>query len=231
MSTEKLIAPIETEYNGYKFRSRLEARWAVFFDTVGIKYEYEPDGYYYTEGYLPDFYLPKDDMYVEVKPDRENAIPELEKAIDNCCITTRRPLVLLSEVPYVTDKTGSWLFNCFYYHPTCQVIWWQPTMIYVSEDTVCGGFDSELSYLVKNSRSAFRNQLPIPFKGIGLQDYAKKFPELFKGGVIGEASPEVIEYYLNTSNFCPGSKAGSREINCFKKARQARFEHGKKGND
>lgn len=34
----------ETEYNGYRFRSRLEARWAVFFDVLGIKYEYEPEG-------------------------------------------------------------------------------------------------------------------------------------------------------------------------------------------
>lgn len=25
---------IQTEYNGYLFRSRLEARWAVFFDAL-----------------------------------------------------------------------------------------------------------------------------------------------------------------------------------------------------
>ena len=31
-----LIKAIETEYNGYKFRSRLEARWAVFFDALGV---------------------------------------------------------------------------------------------------------------------------------------------------------------------------------------------------
>jgi hypothetical protein len=35
------IKPIETRYNGYRFRSRLEARWAVFFDTLGIEYQYE----------------------------------------------------------------------------------------------------------------------------------------------------------------------------------------------
>ena len=39
------IKPIETIYNGYRFRSRLEARWAVFFDKIGIKYQYEPEGY------------------------------------------------------------------------------------------------------------------------------------------------------------------------------------------
>lgn len=51
---------IETQYKGYRFRSRLEARWAVFFDTLGVKWEYEKEGYNLDgEGYyLPDFYLP-----------------------------------------------------------------------------------------------------------------------------------------------------------------------------
>jgi hypothetical protein len=34
-----VIKTIETIYNGYRFRSRLEARWAVFFDAMGIKYD------------------------------------------------------------------------------------------------------------------------------------------------------------------------------------------------
>ena len=51
------IKPIETEYNGYRFRSRLEARWAVLFDALGVKYEYEPEGFELPSGkkYLPDF--------------------------------------------------------------------------------------------------------------------------------------------------------------------------------
>ena len=50
---------IETEYKGYRFRSRLEARWAVFFDACGVRWEYEPEGYVLTDGqyYLPDFLL------------------------------------------------------------------------------------------------------------------------------------------------------------------------------
>ena len=53
------VKPIETHYDGYKFRSRLEARWAVFFNALGIKYEYELEGYDLGEAgwYLPDFYL------------------------------------------------------------------------------------------------------------------------------------------------------------------------------
>jgi hypothetical protein len=55
--SNKKIKPIETIYNGYRFRSRLEARWAVFFDALGVEYEYEPEGFELPNGgrYLPDF--------------------------------------------------------------------------------------------------------------------------------------------------------------------------------
>ncbi len=47
---------IETRYKGYRFRSRLEARWAVFFDALGLTWEYEPEGFELKSGrYLPDF--------------------------------------------------------------------------------------------------------------------------------------------------------------------------------
>lgn len=71
---------IETHYNGYRFRSRLEARWAVFFDTLGVRYEYEPEGFELDDGtwYLPDFRvkcygtrgdfdMDPFDLYIEVK--------------------------------------------------------------------------------------------------------------------------------------------------------------------
>ena len=44
------IKPIETQYNGFRFRSRLEARWAVFFDVIGLKYEYEVTNYKKSRG-------------------------------------------------------------------------------------------------------------------------------------------------------------------------------------
>lgn len=65
---------IETRYKGYRFRSRLEARWAVFFDALEIPWEYEPEGFEISTGsrYLPDFkLLPQGevpDIYVEIKP-------------------------------------------------------------------------------------------------------------------------------------------------------------------
>jgi hypothetical protein len=64
------IKAIETVWKGYRFRSRLEARWAVFFDALGLRWEYEPEGFVTSAGwYLPDFYLPQMDLWVEVKPD------------------------------------------------------------------------------------------------------------------------------------------------------------------
>ena len=36
---------IGTKYGGCYFRSRLEARWAVFFDHLGIEWLYEPEGF------------------------------------------------------------------------------------------------------------------------------------------------------------------------------------------
>jgi hypothetical protein len=65
-----MIKAIETKYNGYKFRSRLEARWAVFFDALKIPYEYEYEGFDLDDGcwYLPDFYLPEWKAWIEIKP-------------------------------------------------------------------------------------------------------------------------------------------------------------------
>ena len=50
------ITPIQTRWKNYFFRSRLEARWAVFFENMGLDWEYEPQGYTVNgQGYLPDF--------------------------------------------------------------------------------------------------------------------------------------------------------------------------------
>ena len=78
------ITPIETRYQGIFFRSRTEARWAVFFDHLGIEWEYEKEGYELSiDGgrvwYLPDFWLPEFMSFVEIKGDRPTNA-ELKKA-------------------------------------------------------------------------------------------------------------------------------------------------------
>jgi hypothetical protein len=60
---------IETEYKGIMFRSRLEVRWAKFFDRMGWEWEYEPID---LNGYIPDFILKfKEPLLVEVKPEMD----------------------------------------------------------------------------------------------------------------------------------------------------------------
>lgn len=106
------IKPIETQYKGYKFRSRLEARWAVFFDSAKIRYEYELEGYEMDGGirYLPDFYLPDYDLHAEVKPSLEAlSFQELEK-IDRFSMCPDKKVLLICGTPtnqkmYVLDGT------------------------------------------------------------------------------------------------------------------------------
>lgn len=63
-----VIKAIETRYKGYRFRSRLEARWAVFLDALNEEWQYEPEGYDLPSGrYLPDFWLPRMDLWLEIK--------------------------------------------------------------------------------------------------------------------------------------------------------------------
>lgn len=60
---------IRTFYKGIWFRSKLEAEWAKFFDSLNIPWVYEPDGFLFSDGtkYLPDFWLPDSKQWFEVK--------------------------------------------------------------------------------------------------------------------------------------------------------------------
>jgi hypothetical protein len=64
------VKAIETVYGGYRFRSRIEARWAVFFTRLGLEWEYEEQGYQLDSQrrYLPDFLLPELGLFIEIKP-------------------------------------------------------------------------------------------------------------------------------------------------------------------
>ena len=57
---------IPTTYAGIHFRSRLEARWAAFFNELRWPWEYEPRDF---SGWIPDFILlGATPVYIEVKP-------------------------------------------------------------------------------------------------------------------------------------------------------------------
>jgi len=60
------IKPLPTYYKSRLYRSRLEARWAAFFDLAEWKVEYEPlDLYEWTPDFLIDEHTP---ILVEIKP-------------------------------------------------------------------------------------------------------------------------------------------------------------------
>lgn len=69
LSVHASTGATETVYSGVTFRSRLEARWALFFDCVGWDWDYEPCLYKVARhmAYLPDFHLPGLNLWVEVK--------------------------------------------------------------------------------------------------------------------------------------------------------------------
>jgi hypothetical protein len=79
-----------TKYDRVRFRSRLEARWAAFFDLVGWQWEYEPID---LAGYIPDFIIhgkrqcKRLPILVEVKPIEGDHDPLLERTqakIEQC---------------------------------------------------------------------------------------------------------------------------------------------------
>lgn len=95
------IPSIQTRYGGCYFRSRLEARWAVFFDALGVDWEYEPEGFETSIGrYLPDFRIQvPDDGYsywFEVKP--PGSPPDDRHRV--LCVETATPLIVARGIPH-----------------------------------------------------------------------------------------------------------------------------------
>lgn len=97
-----MITPIETVYKGIRFRSRLEARWAVFLDALGFKFVYEPDAYD-LDGtwYLPDFWVPDWKTFLEIKP--EPPTQEQREKCQNLSTLTGNRVLLIAGQPWIED--------------------------------------------------------------------------------------------------------------------------------
>jgi hypothetical protein len=105
------IAAIETRYAGCRFRSRLEARYAVLFDHLGIRWEYEPEGFETSAGrYLPDFRIelasdPAHPVWFEVKPDHFRHDTRHRALVEG----TGQPLLIAAGMPrdYLDQMRGA----------------------------------------------------------------------------------------------------------------------------
>lgn len=225
------IKPIETVYNGYRFRSRLEARWAVFFDALGVKYEYEPEGFLTEDGttYLPDFFVRDWNCYVEVKGDRDGATAELIKAVRFVDKSINRVLIL-SDIP---DGIGEpYWFPMLFYDVLSDGVnaFWvaiaredyetllftdfhtsrKSSPVYHLEDpTVLAKLGHELFKYRKNSEMNWESWEP-DYQDPITHDY-RPHPE----------TATLFEYVYELTE-----EDASFLQKCYEKARQARFEHG-----
>lgn len=199
--SETQIKAIETVYNGYRFRSRLEARWAVFFDALGVEYEYEKEGYDLGEAgwYLPDFWLPgitlrgrEKGLWVEIK----GQMPTLEEDAKCAALSkaTERPVLL---------------FPC---PPFCR------TDGYENENSE--GFEHSAGHLDEEGNEYVGWDCGMCFwqcPGCGCVKV-----EFYEGSY-----DECMHCDWKADRFCSGFSS-PRLIQAVERSRQARFEHGER---
>lgn len=114
-----MLKAIDTPYANHLFRSRLEARFAVYFDELNVQWEYEKEGFDLGDGlwYLPDFYLPDFGIYAEIKPTKFNykehqkckrlAVLSQKKVIELVGLPSVKPAnVIMPYQQYVCSKCG-----------------------------------------------------------------------------------------------------------------------------
>lgn len=91
-----------TYFDGVWYKSRLEAQWAAFFKEAGVDFEYEPKTIPLLTGwYVPDFWLKRDYIWVEVKGDFEQFHTRRYQELAD----SGAPLVALMGVPWPQKYT------------------------------------------------------------------------------------------------------------------------------
>lgn len=217
------IKAIETRYKGYRFRSRLEARWAVFFDALGIEYQYEPQGFeirswdWPEDGedsqpetiwrYLPDFYLPKLGTWVEVKGSLEDVAADyfemIAWAIDwGGCL------------PGVSDSFGSsygllWLGPIPEPHYRYDDIW-LPT-----------------HWLLQHSKGGWFSQMRFEVGGMHNFGPARDYFDATWGDAGCHIRESLLERVYGKQDYWAFPSSFAAPIaDAYTAARSARFEHG-----
>lgn len=200
------IKAIETRYAGCRFRSRLEARWAVFFDHLGIKWEYEPQGVVVKRritnwldpndgfAYLPDFWLPDDHLWCEVKGDLTDN--DLDKVVDAAASLSEAgsPTVLLGPIPRPDNHHG-----------------YAPPLLFLHEGSLLARAWIPCAHCQGSPASRFEFQIADDSASIGSYD------------IRCEDVPGFLLRGFATHDQCKIISHG------YQQARSARFEHGEVG--
>lgn len=106
------IAAHPTMYNGVQFRSRLEAKWAAFFDEMHWEWEYEPLD---LGKWSPDFLIKGEhSALVEVKPIDKPDFDVMEKIHSAIFRTSHYTALLVGFGPWMNEEKER----------TCEYIGW-----------------------------------------------------------------------------------------------------------
>lgn len=223
------VKAIETVYNGYRFRSRLEARWAVFLDQIGVPYAYEPEGYEF-DGirYLPDFKLPKGLMacppvrgadscvdtpvWLEIKP---------QSALDDQVIGKATGLAKATETPVyvVGGDPFEHAYTVTMWHQDGERVTWCEPWLW-SECPACGAIDLQTD--AGNRGTAHENDgVWIMFQCMHCDVHDRSWSET-----------KTLEWHkgfwiVHRRGWRPST--GPRLSRAYLAARGARFEHGESG--
>jgi hypothetical protein len=103
---------INTLYKGYRFRSRLEARWAVFLETLGAHWSYEAEGYNLSGiWYLPDFFVGDWNCWIEIKGQDPSTV-EAEKC-RRLALQSKKKVLLLAGEPWAEESEPHYNITLF----------------------------------------------------------------------------------------------------------------------
>lgn len=137
---------IETKFNGIRYRSKNEAKWACFFWYSNIKFEYEIQSFSGWKGdkYRPDFYLSEYDKYVEVKSSyqaihTEEMENKLESMIDYNASPISRGLLLLGSFPYDVRIEGGLYLETDW-------LWWDEGVVSGTAQIGCVNNDVKIKF-------------------------------------------------------------------------------------
>lgn len=194
------IKAIETRYAGCRFRSRLEARYAVFFDALDLRWDYEAEGYETPHGwYLPDFvlHLPNGDVLFEVKPESEAGWSNWDERWGGAAEATGLNLIVAYGIPRPGDlEPGQTSL---------------PNGNYAFVDGHGGG---DISYAF--CTCPWCGKVGIEFDGRGARVCGYEAHGL---------RPDLIPFHADKGY----SWDDPRFVTAYTAARSARFEHGERG--
>lgn len=153
-------------YKGIRYRSRHEARWAVFMTELGLPFVYEPEGYKLKAGwYLPDFWLADLGLFIEIKPlgfnkdlsSKEYA--KLESQATELALVTDVDLICICGNPHFRSDNES--PNDWAYDATHMGTWWDDSYLWC-ECPFCQTIG--LQYGGRSARNKHREGCPVDKK-------------------------------------------------------------------